>query len=114
MSLTGERLKLARESLDLDEDSFGKSIGVGGRPTISRWERGRGFPRADVLAALHEKYGINVHWLLTDTGSMYVAQGHECRTTEIIESDILRKIIKDVVKVAKSATGTMESQPANG
>lgn len=96
MSLIGERLKQARESVDLDQDTFGKSIGVGGRPTISRWERGLAFPPADVLAAIHEKYGINIHWLLTGTGSMNVARGSECHTTEVIESDILRKIIREV------------------
>jgi len=96
MSLIGERLKQARESIDLDQDTFGKSIGVGGRPTISRWERGLAFPPADILAALHEKYGINIHWLLTGIGSMNAAQGPECHTTKAIESDILRQIIREV------------------
>jgi transcriptional regulator with XRE-family HTH domain len=95
MSLIGERLKQARESIDLDQDTFGKSIGVGGRPTISRWERGLAFPPADILAAIHEKYGINIHWLLTGNGSMS-DQGPECHTTKAIESDILRQIIREV------------------
>lgn len=96
MSLIGERLKQVRESVVLDQDTFGKSIGVGGRPTISRWERGLAFPPADILAVIHEKYGINIHWLLTGIGSMNADQGPECQTAKTIEGDLLRQIIREV------------------
>ena len=69
MQSIGERIKFVRDMARLDQETFGKSIGAT-RNTVYRWESGKGFPPADVLLNLHEKHGINIHWLVTGQGEM--------------------------------------------
>ena len=66
----GVRLRIARESLGLDQPSFADSLGIASRDTISRWERGLAFPPADVLALLHDRFGINPGWIISGKGAM--------------------------------------------
>ena len=76
----GERLKKVREGLGLDQKAFGMAIGVAGRDTISRWERGLGFPSADILIFMRHNYRINIDWLISGEGEPSVgerAQGEE-------------------------------------
>ena len=69
--MMGYRLKIVRESVGQDQKTFALSIGVSSPNTIYRWERGLAFPPGDALALIHEKYGINIHWLVTGQGSTY-------------------------------------------
>ena len=62
MRTFGERLRKVRGVLGLDQKAFGMAIGVAGRDTISRWERGLGFPSADMLSVMRQKYRINIDW----------------------------------------------------
>jgi transcriptional regulator with XRE-family HTH domain len=68
----GERIKKVREIIGLDQKAFGVSIGVAGRDTISRWERGLGFPSANILANMRQKYRINIDWLLSGDGEPFI------------------------------------------
>lgn len=68
MMTFGERLKKVREGLRLDQKAFGMAIGVAGRDTISRWERGLGFPSADILTVMRQQYRINIDWLIGGEG----------------------------------------------
>jgi transcriptional regulator with XRE-family HTH domain len=70
----GERLKKVREGLALDQKSFGVAIGVAGRDTISRWERGIGFPSADILILLRQSYRINIDWLVSGEGETFILE----------------------------------------
>jgi transcriptional regulator with XRE-family HTH domain len=67
----GSRLKKVRRALGLDQKAFGMTIGVGGRDTISRWERGLGFPPADILIVMRQKYRINIDWLISGEGEPF-------------------------------------------
>ena len=76
----GERLKKVREGLGLDQKAFGIAIGVAGRDTISRWERGLGFPSADILIFMRQNYRINIDWLISGEGEPSIGdrtQGEE-------------------------------------
>src|SRR3974377_1344744 len=64
----GERLRKVREGLGLDQTAFGVALGIASRETISRWERGLGFPSANILIILRKKYGININWLISGEG----------------------------------------------
>jgi transcriptional regulator with XRE-family HTH domain len=75
MTLFWERLKKVRKVLGLDQRAFGVEIGVAGRDTISRWERGLGFPSADILAKMRQKYRINIDWLISGEGEPFVGEG---------------------------------------
>jgi transcriptional regulator with XRE-family HTH domain len=57
--------------LGLDQKAFGETIGVAGRDTISRWERGLGFPSADILGTMRQKYRINIDWLISGEGEAF-------------------------------------------
>jgi transcriptional regulator with XRE-family HTH domain len=70
----GERLKKVREGLGLDQKAFGVAIGVAGRDTISRWERGIGFPSADILILLRHNYRINIDWLISGEGEQFILE----------------------------------------
>jgi transcriptional regulator with XRE-family HTH domain len=70
----GERLKKVREGLGLDQKAFGMAIGVAGRDTISRWERGLGFPSADILIYLRQKYRIDIDWLISGEGEPFIGE----------------------------------------
>jgi len=70
----GERLKKVREGLGLDQKAFGMAIGVAGRDTISRWERGLGFPSADILIFLRQNYRINIDWLISGEGEPFIGE----------------------------------------
>ena len=70
----GDRLKKVREGLSLDQKAFGMTIGVAGRDTISRWERGLGFPSADILNLMRQKYRINIDWLISGEGEPFIGE----------------------------------------
>jgi transcriptional regulator with XRE-family HTH domain len=70
----GERLKKVREGLGLDQKAFGMAIGVAGRDTISRWERGLGFPSADILIFMRQNYRINIDWLISGEGEPFTGE----------------------------------------
>lgn len=79
----GARLKHIRESLHQDQAQFAVSIGVSSRNTVYRWEKGSAYPPADVLQIIHQKYAINLHWLITGEGNPFIREGEESdKTTE--------------------------------
>ncbi len=60
----GERLRIAREAMNLSQAQLGTMIGIG-PGSISQWERGSSLPRADHLANLCEKLGVSADFLLS-------------------------------------------------
>jgi transcriptional regulator with XRE-family HTH domain len=70
----GKRLKKVREGLGFDQKAFGMAIGVAGRDTISRWERGLGFPSADILIFIRQNYRINIDWLISGEGQPFFGE----------------------------------------
>jgi transcriptional regulator with XRE-family HTH domain len=83
----GARLKKVRRVLGLDQKAFGETIGVAGRDTISRWERGLGFPSADILGTMRQKYRINIDWLISGEGAAFIeGETHE---KELISPSVL-------------------------
>jgi transcriptional regulator with XRE-family HTH domain len=75
MTTFGERLKKVREGLGLDQKAFGQTMGIAGRDTISRWERGLGFPSAKKLTIVRQKYRINIDWLISGEGEPFIEGG---------------------------------------
>lgn len=84
MTGIGDRLKTVRELCGLKQQDFASSLGLSPTSdTIYRWEREKAFPPADVLAAINQKYDINLHWLITGQGPM-----HEARSDFGVESNV--------------------------
>lgn len=96
MKKMGQRIKHVRESHGIDQDAFGVAIGAA-RNTIYRWEKGLAYPPADVLFIVHEKYGINIHWLVTGEGSM---KGEEIprdrQDAPALDTEVLQRVIVSI------------------
>lgn len=71
----GERLKLARESLDLSQKEFCATTGMP-FPSLRGYELGLRMPGGDAIA-LFIRAGINANWLLTGEGSILLRDSYK-------------------------------------
>lgn len=69
---TGERIKQARQRLELTQEAFGKLAGVS-KAAVSQWESGRTKPQRDALLSLKRKRGISPEWVTSGSGEMFDA-----------------------------------------
>jgi len=68
----GNRLKLLRtKHLKLSQEKLAEILGVK-RNTLSNWERGENEMNYEAMLILYNKFGVNINWLLTGEGSMFV------------------------------------------
>ncbi len=63
------------------------------RSTLAGYERGESEPTATVLAAYRAKHGVNVDWLLTGTGSMFIGGDVQVENTTLSE---IRKYVWNI------------------
>lgn len=77
------RLKRCRESIGKRQADFAETMGVTERTYIN-WEQGKD-ANADKLKNL-SVYGINLHWLLTGEGEMYIG-GETKGLSQAIETE---------------------------
>lgn len=76
------------------------------KQTISDYERGRTFPKPDILEKLTTEYNINLNWLLTGKGNMLLTDTEKASTTQQIqelnnkikELEIENKVLKELIK----------------
>ncbi|OGI02594.1 MAG: hypothetical protein A2104_10435 [Candidatus Melainabacteria bacterium GWF2_32_7] len=66
-----ERLKFIRQYTNSSQEEFAKTLGIS-QKTISYWEQGRNEPQIETLRVLSDKFGINLHWLITGKGEFLV------------------------------------------
>jgi len=66
-----ERLKLLRHTVGLTQNEFGEKIGKR-LDQISLWERSGSAPGAPILTKIQETFNVNLNWLLTGKGEMFV------------------------------------------
>lgn len=69
MTDLGERFKAIRKHLGLNATEMGLRVGLGGRSSWERYERGRHIPNGEILLHLAE-LGIDTNWVLTGQGGM--------------------------------------------
>ncbi len=58
-----DRIVRVRRSTGLNQAEFAKVVGVKHR-TYAGWERGEGKPTIELVAALHRKFDVDLHWLM--------------------------------------------------
>jgi len=71
MDSVQERLRKIRKNLGLSQDEIALNTGAK-RTTVAGYESGISLPHAEFLTALHKNYGINLTYLLTGEGEMFV------------------------------------------
>ena len=75
----GERLKKTREALNISQIRLAEQLSVS-QGTISKWERGLCEIPYSVMEYLAKTYNINLHWLLTGEGEMFIKREHKIPT----------------------------------
>lgn len=66
-----QRLKKLRERLNYSQEEFATPAGLQFHQ-ISKYERGEVIPTPDALIRLSQAYHVNLHWVLTGDGEMFV------------------------------------------
>ncbi len=80
----GERLKEIRLAHNMTAPDFANSLEVA-KTSLYYYEKGERIPDALALLRLHEKYVININWLLTGEGGMsYLSQQENLSANESI------------------------------
>jgi transcriptional regulator with XRE-family HTH domain len=67
----GFRFMLFRKAIGKTVRELSSELNVP-ESTITGIENGDAYPEIEYLHCLHEKYGLNINWLLTKTGRMFV------------------------------------------
>ncbi|UNF47875.1 helix-turn-helix domain-containing protein [Bartonella krasnovii] len=65
-----KRLRLIRESLELNRDQIATRLGIN-KVVYSYAERGTTFPNVEFLTALSQQLNVNLTWLITGEGEMF-------------------------------------------
>ena len=76
MSTQGIRIKKIRQTLNLQQEEFGKIFGIS-KQYVSLLEKDKAFLNNDKLVKLLLDYKININYLLAGSGSMFVAPEFE-------------------------------------
>ena len=97
----GERIKNLRKSLNITAKDFADILQIPLR-TVGSYERNEAQPSPKFFSALIDIYGININWLLTGDGSIFLN-----KHTEIDESFI--SLLKDRFEMSdEDIKGLME------
>lgn len=68
----GKRLRLIREKIGITQARVGAKLGIQSQH-VSKYERGETVPTWENLIKLIELYDVNINWLLTGKGSMFLS-----------------------------------------
>jgi transcriptional regulator with XRE-family HTH domain len=109
---TSYRIKTLRTNLGLSQESFGAKLNIPGHQ-ISKYERGEITPASSALLKLNEAYNVNLNWLLTGTGEMFIEHDRQSIFPSEITSiesltdiaSVLHNVYKDN-RFTKSATAS--------
>lgn len=107
----GQRIKELRERLQLSQEEFAEPARLQIHQ-ISKFERAEVTPTTDALNKLYETYGVDLTWLMSGQGSMFVGSPGEVLRPggEITSADMLHSIAGHLVsaynKYQQSQTAT--------
>lgn len=68
----GKRLRLIRDKKGITQAELGEKLGIQFQH-VSKYERGATVPTWENLIKLMEIYDVNINWLLTGKGSMFLS-----------------------------------------
>lgn len=73
MSDICQRIVYLRENLGINQSNFAIGLGIK-RPTLAGYEKGSFPPHTDFLIKTHKIYNVNIDWLLTGEGEMFLSR----------------------------------------
>ena len=86
----GKRLRLIRERIGITQAGLGDKLGIQSQH-VSKYERGETVPTWENLIKLTESYDVNINWLLTGEGEMYI----DLKPRYPLSEDQVSQIFKD-------------------
>lgn len=117
----GDRLKNARRELGLNATEMAEKVGLSGRSSWERYERGKHSPNGEILRHLAD-LGFNVNWVLTGYGPMMVEEvPHPPAVTGLVDqalmgrcSDAFGKLYKEMgITLSMADLGSLAAQAYN-
>jgi len=90
-STLAERIRLARENKEIDQNRLAAKIDVASR-TLQRWEKGEQVPDSNYLLRLAKHTGVRAEWLLTGEGEMRSSLHIPTNVIPLHKESILRKV----------------------
>jgi transcriptional regulator with XRE-family HTH domain len=97
----GNRLKKAREQLGISVNEITNIIGIEIN-SYYKYEAGSRFPRPEILSAILNKLHINLNYLVTGAGPMFITTGSKQKSTSDRLQDIFPGIPREAVPLVQS------------
>jgi transcriptional regulator with XRE-family HTH domain len=91
MSEMAKRIKIAREHLNLTQDNIAKNSHITKRAYVN-YEGGVRSVPSEVLS-VYSEYGIDVNWLLTGKGEMFLPKKEEETPSAHIDDEMTTEVI---------------------
>ncbi len=124
----GKRIKDIRASLHITAAEMADKLGIPMR-TIGSYEREEAQPGSKFLNALFEKFHVNINWLLSGKGNMFIpvkteidinyivklqerfnlTQEELLGLIDILESDASREMVLKFIEIKKGNKAALES-----
>lgn len=101
MATLGDRIRVARESVGLDQAGLAERVGVE-PPTVSRWESNEMRPRPKKLLQIAEVCKKSVEWLQSDDSGAMAAIQRRLEALEAQSKDDLHPIARRIVAALPS------------
>lgn len=107
MESIGERIRLLRKSLDLNQTDFGKNIGLP-QSVVTAWERDARIPNERQIILISSYYNISREWLETGEGEMLtkMSGGEEISffIGQILGNDEAPSVLRSFLKILARTT----------
>jgi transcriptional regulator with XRE-family HTH domain len=72
----GDRIKEVRTSSNKSLTAFADSLGIS-KGTLSKMENNKNSPSVTTLVSLSKQYNVNLNWILTSEGEMYIDSSND-------------------------------------
>ena len=97
--MLGERIRVIRKRLNLSQKKFAEILGIS-LITLQRYEKGEREPSSEVLVNIKQKFKVNMNWLLTGEGKMFLEEDEKENS---IEKEILELLANEPDEEKKKA-----------
>lgn len=107
MESIGERIRLLRKSLDLNQTDFGKNIGLP-QSVVTAWERDARIPNERQIILISSYYNISREWLETGEGEMQTKMTADEEISffigQVLGNDEKPSVLKSFLKILARTT----------